>query len=127
MPMPVRTFSDYGADFGFMMSELPGRASREQVVLAPTTKVLKAGTVLGVITATGIYAPLNPAAADGTQNAVAILAMSQKVNTNPKRCTVGARGYEAAGNMLFWPTGITAVQKKAAEAQLGTKNILVRY
>jgi hypothetical protein len=127
MPMPVKTFSDYGADFGFMMSELPGRASREGVVIAPTAVPLKAGTVLGVITATGLYKPLTLGATDGSQNAAAILAMGQPVSTGPQRCTIGARGFEAAARMLFWPTGITDVQKKAAEAQLGTKNILVRY
>ena len=127
MPMPVKTFSDYGANFGFMMSELPGRASREQPVLAPTTVTLKAGTVLGLVTATGQYKPLAPAASDGTQNAIAILAIGKPASTKVQRCTIGARGFEAAGRMLIWPTGITDVQKKAAEAQLGAKNILVRY
>lgn len=127
MPMPVKTFSDYGANFGFMMSELPGRASREQIVLAPTTVPLKAGTVLGLVTATGQYKPLAPAATDGTQNAIAILAIGKPVSTKVQRVTIGARGFEAAARMLIWPTGITDVQKKAAEAQLGAKNILVRY
>lgn len=127
MPMPSRTFSDYGADFGFMMSEAPGRISREQGVLGPTTKTLKGGTVLGQITATGVYMPLAPGATDGTQNAIAILGMEAKISATPQRIALGAREFEAAARMLFWPTGISDVAKKAAEAQLGAKNILVRY
>jgi hypothetical protein len=126
MPMPVRTFSDFGADFGFMMSEAPGRISREGVLIGPTAVRLPAGTVLGQITATGIYVPLNLTATDGSQNAIAILGMSAKVKATNQRKAIGARQFEAAGALLFWPTGITAVQKKAAEAQLGLKTILVR-
>lgn len=127
MPMPEKRFTDYGKNFGFMHSELPGRMSREQVEVAPTTKKLPAGTVLGIITATGLYAPLNPTANDGSQTAQAILAMGVGISAQPTRVTVGARGFEAAANMLFWPTGISEPGKKAAEQQLAIKQIIVRH
>ncbi len=127
MPMPEKAFTDYGKDFAFMMSEAPGRISREQGVLAPTTKRLPAGTVLGQLSANGQYVPLNPAGNDGSQTAIAILAIGVGISASPQRIALGAREFEAAGRMLFWPDGISAPQKKAAEQQLATKTILVRY
>jgi hypothetical protein len=127
MPMPQKVFTDYGKDFAFMMSEAPGRISREQGVMAPLAAAAKAGTILGQITASGQMTPLNPAATDGSQTAVAILAIGLPASTSVQRCALGARQFEAAARMLFWPSGISPAAKKAAEAQLATKAILVRY
>lgn len=127
MPMPIKTFTDYGKDADFLMSEAPGRISREQVVLGPLTQRTPSGTVLGQVTANGQYVPLNPAASDGSQVAVAILMLGQRANTGTTRATIIARKAEAAAKMLFWPAGITESQKKAAEAQLATKTLLVRH
>lgn len=125
-PMPQKIFSDYGKDAAFLMSEAPGRISREQAVIGPLTARTPGGTVLGQITATGVYVPLAPAANDGSQVAAAILMLGQKVNTGPTRAAIVARQCEVADRMLFFPTGITENQKKAAVAQLATKTILVR-
>ncbi|MDU0792209.1 head decoration protein, partial [Pseudomonas aeruginosa] len=41
----------------FLLSEGAGSISREQVTLAATAKALPAGQVLGIVTASGQYAP----------------------------------------------------------------------
>lgn len=127
MPMPTKVFGDVGQDFGFLMSEAPGRISREQANLGPITGVAKGGTVLGFITATNRYVPLNPAAADGSQNAAAILGIRREASTQPQRIAIVARHCEVAARLLIWPAGLSPEAKKAAEAALATKNILVRY
>lgn len=76
---------------------------------------------------TGRYAPLNLAAVNGGQTADAILLIQRGISTNPQRCAILARQQEVNGNLLIWPAGITSDQRKAAEAQLANKGILVRY
>ena len=224
MPLPIKTFSDAGYDAGFLMSEAPGRISREQVLLAARATDTIAGTVLGKVllgaatvtpaaqagnvgngsigaptadagapagvyrvaivaaaanagkfevegpdgavvgagnvavafngpinftladgstdfavgdafTVTVAYAAgsgqvalLNLAATSGAQIADCILLLRQAANESAaKRCAVVARDCEVNGNLLIWPAGITTDQKKAAEAQLAAKGILVRY
>ncbi len=126
--MPTKTFNDYGRDADFLMSEAPGRISREQAVLAPRPTRTLGGTVLGIVTANGRHAPLAPAANDGSQTAASILMLQRAADpTNPKRCAIVARDCEVNGRLLIWPAGITDNQKKAAEAALAAKGIIVRY
>lgn len=127
MPMPTLVFGDVGQDFGFLMSEAPGRITREQANIGPLTSVAKGGTVLGLITATNVYVPLNPAAADGSQNAAAILGIRRKASTKAQRCAIAARDCEVAADLLIWPAGMSQAAIKAAEAALATKTILVRH
>lgn len=58
-----------------LLSEANGTRSREEITLAATTVVLPAGTLLGKVTATGHYAPYDPAVdpVDGTETAAAVL------------------------------------------------------
>ncbi|APC14938.1 hypothetical protein BLL42_04105 [Pseudomonas frederiksbergensis] len=56
----------------FLLSEGAGNISREAIDVA-AGPALEPGQVLGLITATGQFAPYNPAGEDGTQNATAIL------------------------------------------------------
>jgi hypothetical protein len=58
---------------GFIVSEAPGYQSRTQGVVAAGSGMLKAGTVMGQLTANGQYGPYTPGAANGLQNAVALL------------------------------------------------------
>lgn len=76
---------------------------------------------------TGRYGPLNLAAVNGGQTADAILLIQRGISTAPQRCAILARQQEVNGNLLIWPAGITSNQRKAAEAQLANKGILVRY
>ncbi|MEO4015462.1 head decoration protein [Pseudomonas rossensis] len=56
----------------FLLSEGAGNISRETINVA-AGPALNPGQVLGLVTATGEFAPYTPAAEDGTQAAVAIL------------------------------------------------------
>jgi hypothetical protein len=56
----------------FLLSEGAGNISRETINVAAGS-ALNPGQVLGLVTATGEFAPYQPTAQDGTQAAVAIL------------------------------------------------------
>lgn len=56
----------------FLLSEGPGTISREAINVA-AGPALEPGQILGLVTATGEFAPYQPTAEDGSENAVAIL------------------------------------------------------
>lgn len=56
----------------FLLSEGAGKISREAINIA-AGPALVAGQLLGLVTATGEFAPYDPASEDGTENAVCIL------------------------------------------------------
>lgn len=56
----------------FLLSEAAGTLSREAINVAAGT-ALEPGQVLGLITESGEFAPYNPTAEDGSENARAIL------------------------------------------------------
>lgn len=58
----------------FILSELPGAISRDAgTIEVPAATELEAGTVLGLISASGHYAPYDDSASDGRETAAAIL------------------------------------------------------
>lgn len=56
----------------FLLSEGAGNISREAINVAAGA-ALEPGQILGLITATSEFAPYQPTAEDGTENAIAIL------------------------------------------------------
>lgn len=70
------------------------------------------GTVLGKITATGLYAPFAAGAADGTQTAAGILFSSERV-PNTADTTVDTNG------VLFWHGRVDAAKLPIANAATG--------
>jgi hypothetical protein len=67
----------------FLVSEAPNTQSRDTVtVTVPANTTLNAGTVLGVITATGKHAQYNDGNSNGTQTAAAILFAPLTNDTN---------------------------------------------
>jgi len=56
----------------FLLSEGAGNISREAINVA-AGPALEPGQILGLVTATSEFAPYQPTAEDGTENAVAIL------------------------------------------------------
>ncbi|EPG4773439.1 head decoration protein [Pseudomonas aeruginosa] len=103
----------------FLLSEGAGSISREQVTLAATAKALPAGQVLGIVTASGQYAPYDDAATDGTEVAVAILYASKPASPDPQAVTVIARLAEVIDVAL---TGLN----DAARGDLKARNLIVR-
>jgi hypothetical protein len=112
-----------------VISEANGRQSREQIVLdVPAANVL-AGTVLGKVTASGQYRPLDLEALTGEEVAAAIQCVTE-VALDPAadiRTSAHVRDAEMNGWKLIWPDGITDNEKAAAEAELAEAGILVRY
>lgn len=108
----------------YLINEMEGDIARDTVTLIAGQN-LKAGTVLGLITASGKYTQHAPAAVDGSQNAVAILYADVNAVADTK-CVAHTRLCEVNGKIIIWPTGISAPNKVLGIASLATKNILVR-
>ena len=70
--MPVTNIS-YKTDADVVKTEEPNRASRDEVILASGSGIVRCGTVLGTITASGKKKPLTLGASDGSQNASDII------------------------------------------------------
>lgn len=77
----------------------------------------------------GLWKPLDLAAVDGSQNAAGILRDMRDALTgaDTRRAVAYVRSCDVNGKKLIWPAGITVNQRKAAEAQLGSTGVLVRY
>jgi predicted RecA/RadA family phage recombinase len=99
--------------------------SREHVTLAAGNQCV-AGTVLARVTASKKVVPLAPAATDGSQTAVGMLLDDCDATAEDKRVVLMARDFEADGEVLTWPSGITAPQKTAAIVALAALGIVVR-
>ncbi|WP_028210774.1 head decoration protein [Paraburkholderia mimosarum] len=112
-------------DGGFIVSEANGHQSRDQVTITGGVLV-PAGTVLGKVTASGSFAPLNPAAADGSQTAAAILFGTRDATAGDRQGTVIDRNAEVNASELVWPTGITPAQITTATQQLAAVGVILR-
>jgi hypothetical protein len=112
-------------DGGFIVSEANGHRSRDTVTLTGAAKVL-AGTVLGVVTASGKYTPLVEGASDGSQNAAAILFGTKDVTAADKPAVVVLRSAEVNASELIWPAGATNNQIAAGLAQLQALGVIAR-
>lgn len=111
----------------YLVSEAAGMyRSREQGVIASGSGVLKPGAVLGKLTASGKYVPLNPAASTGAQTAVAILWEGCDATTADVRRTVTVRDCEVHADVLVFTAGTTDNQKTAALASLAAAGVIGR-
>ncbi len=106
--------------------EAPNLYSREQVTLA-AGQALVMGTVLSQRTADGQYHALAPAATDGTEVAVGILAFDTDATLVDRDDTVViARHATVARIAVVWPAGITPAERELALQQLDARGIVVR-
>jgi hypothetical protein len=125
----MTTLTENNRNLEFLVSENNGDFSREAVTLI-SGQNLKACTVLGRITASGKFTILAPAAADGSQNAAAILLYATDASGGDKITSVilGGPGVavEVNGNLLVWPVGITTPQRTTAIAALLALGIKIR-
>lgn len=110
----------------FLASEANGTLSRDPILIAAGTGTVEPGTVLGRITATGQYVPLNLAGADGSEIAAGVLFDEVTRGGSPVRGVGVVRFAELNGFELIWPGGITNPQKAAAIAQLEQRGLVVR-
>ena len=100
--------------------------SRQAITLAGPVAALPMGTIVGKITANGKYAPLTPAASNGTQLAAGVLIADAEASTPDKKADALLRGGVVNLAALVWPAGITELQKTTALAQLEAAGILAR-
>jgi hypothetical protein len=88
---------------------------------------VEAGTVLGRREGSKLYAPLDPAATDGRQNAAGILHAPLPESAGPRSASAILRfvlpKYYVQSNRLQWPGGVTMEQRAAAIAQLEARGI----
>lgn len=92
--------------------------SQDKVTIA-SGAALTLGTVLGKVTASGKYKLHDPAAADGTQNAAAILLDDAAAATaDVANVPIAARGVVIDSTGLVWKSGTTNGQQVTARAAL---------
>lgn len=109
----------------FLKWEVDSNYSRDDVVIAATAGVITEGTVLGKVTASGKYMPLNPTATDGTQIACAIALGETDATLADAVIAAVTRMALISEKYLSFPATITAAQKTKALADLlavGLKN-----
>jgi hypothetical protein len=121
---PIRL--GYKTDADVVKTEGKNRISRDEVVLAAGAPALRPGAVLGRITASRKYALLAPAAADGSQIAIAVLLENTPAITADRRIVVLSRHAEVVLQGLEWPPGIDAGAQSAALAALEERQIVAR-
>ena len=107
--------------------EAPNLYSRDRVTVAAGQN-LGLGTVVGIETATGKVKVIDPAATDGSEVAVGVLATSVDASLIDREDGILiARHAVVADHALTWPAGITPLDKAAAIAQLKAAGVLVRH
>lgn len=87
---------------------------------------LTAGTVLGVITASGKYTLHNNAASDGSEAAAAVLLANSDASGGDLSVVAITRLAEVKEDLLVWKSGISGANKTAGLAALAAKFIIAR-
>jgi len=98
-------------------------ARKKIVILAGAT--LKAGAVLGMVTASKKYVEFNPAAGDGSQSAKAVLFDNVIDNGSDQEAVANIRECALNAQEVVWKPGMTAGEITAAKAQLDALNIVL--
>ncbi|CAG36313.1 head decoration protein [Desulfotalea psychrophila] len=118
--MPVKTESNTLSDG--LKWEQDANYSRAKVTIAYHAKAPLLA-VLGQVTTSGKYKPLNPAGDDGTEKAAGISLLA--VDASGGDCAGVILNDDALVNMdaLVWPDAITVEQKAAAIVELSALGI----
>jgi len=109
----------------FIISEGNGHIARKKITVL-AAEVLVAGAVLGLVTASGKYVEHDPAAVDGSENAIAILFEAVDATAGDTDGVAIARMSEVNGDEITWKTGIIAGDITDGIASLETVDIIVR-
>jgi hypothetical protein len=116
-----------GTNFAFLVREQPGYISRDEGVVASGSGILKGGTVMGIITASGKWGPFNVANTPaGTGTAAGILMEDVDATSADVKRTILTRLAEVQRAELFFTGTPTSPQKDAAYVSLAAKNIIMR-
>lgn len=123
--MSTLTEGSYLSDW--LREERENSFSRDAIVLLAGSGEMVTGTVLGKITASGKFVPLDLDASDGSQAAAGILVSGVTAESGVD--ADGAAIVRDAGintDGLTWPTGATAEEKAAALVSLLALGIVAR-
>ena len=117
-------------DLAFLLSEANGYQSREVLTIASGAGVLKAGTVLGKITASGKYiASPNTAVVgkEGAETAVAVLGYEVDATSADVQAVCITNDAEVKTLMLVFDSSVNDATKRAAKnTQLRSNKIKAR-
>ncbi len=105
--------------------EAPSLYSREEITVAQGQN-LTLGTLVGQESETDLIKALNPAATDGTQNALGALIADADASSANIKAVIVTRDAILADHAVVWPTTITLEQKKAAIKQLEVRGVIIR-
>lgn len=122
----MTTFTETGHAGGFIMSEANGHRSRENVTLV-SGQVVKAGEVLGIISAGGKYATYDNQAGNGTETAKAVSINDADATDGDLEIAVIRRDAEVNGNELVFSGAASPTDDAAGVADLLAQGIIVRY
>lgn len=108
----------------FLLSEANGQLSREAITVA-SGEDLVAGAVLGQVTASGKYVEYNPANADGSETAVAVLYDAVDATGGDADGVAIARQAEVASTKLTWFSGASSAQIDTGESELASNSDII--
>ena len=121
--MPVLHEQDYIGDI--LHWEESKFFSREEIEM-PEGTTLKIGTVLGRVTKTSQYVPINPKANDGTEIAVAVSISKVDYSSVDSKAIAIVRHAVVKLKGAIWPEKVTPDQIDTAKVQLEKRGILMR-
>ncbi|WP_455474719.1 head decoration protein [Bartonella sp. B30(2025)] len=98
--------------------------SHEEVIFASGAEIM-AGTVMGKVTATGKYVPLNLKSVDGSKVPAGISYANVDATKTDRRAVITARLCTVKASELIWPDTITDEQKKVAIKSLEENNKII--
>lgn len=111
---------------GYIADEVSVNLSRKQGVMASGSGVVLAGTVLGLVAATGKYVPLDPeASSTGAEDAAGVLFDTVDATSGDVDCVVSAALTAVNASEIVWPDGISDGDKNTAIDQLEARQITV--
>lgn len=111
----------------FLLSEAPGKLSRDVVTIASGSGKLDAGTVIGVVTATSKHTVSPNTGADGSQIGSAVLAEPVDATSTDVQALAITDLAEVKSSMLILHSTVNDATKRAAKiAQLRGSKIKAR-
>lgn len=117
-------------NLGFVLSEAEFGRSRDQITIASGQGVLSAGTVLGIVTASGHYAASPNAetvGVEGAETAKAVLAYAVDATSAAVPGVAITRASQVKSAELLHEASVNDATKTAAKAtQLAAAGIIVR-
>ena len=105
--------------------EAPNLYSREEITVAQGQR-LALGTIIGQDSETDLIKALNPAATDGTQNALGALIAEVDATSGNTKAVIVTRDAILADHAVVWASSITLEQKTAAIKQLEARGVIIR-